>query len=238
MVNLLIFICMKTVGIIGGLGPETTSQFYLQLILKYKKINLRKRPPILLWSIPMDLAIEEDLIKRNKGTERYLPYLIDAAQRLEKGGADFLVIPCNSVHIFIKEIRAHVKIPVLSIVEETISYLNKNNINKVLLLATTSTVKNNLYQRLFEEKNIIYRIPDEKNQIILSNFINDIVNAKASQDDTQKLMILLSKLHPERDESILLACTDLQIVLKKNVGYTVYDTMQILLESTIREIGI
>ena len=229
---------MKTVGIIGGLGPETTSQFYLQLILKYRKVNPRKRPSILLWSIPMDLAIEEDLIKRNKGTERYLPYLTDAAQRLEKGGADFLVIPCNSVHIFIKEIRASVKIPVLSIVEETISYLNKNKINKVVLLATTSTVKNNLYQRLFEEKNIVYRIPDEENQIILSNFINDIVNARASQNDTQKLMTLLSKLNPGKDESILLACTDLQIALKQNADLPVYDTMQILLESTMRTIGV
>mgnify|MGYP000521764234 CR=1 FL=1 len=71
----------------------------------------------------MEYQIEEDLIQRAIGEERYIPFLVDAAKRLESGGADFIVIPCNSVHIFINEVRSAVKIPILSIVEETAKFL-------------------------------------------------------------------------------------------------------------------
>src|SRR3989338_4094567 len=127
---------MRTVGIIGGMGPETTARFYLEVIFKCYKKNKRQRPPILLWNTPLEYRIEEDLIKHAKGSERYVPYLIEAAKNLEKGGADFLVIPCNSVHIFIEKIRNEVKIPVLSIVEETEKFLRKKKSKQIGLLAT------------------------------------------------------------------------------------------------------
>src|SRR5258708_349756 len=128
---------MKTVGIIGGLGPETTAKFYLEIISNSQHQNNEARPPILMWSIPLPLGIEEDLITRAQGEERYLPFMIDAAKRLEKGGADFIVIPCNSVHIFINEVRSSVNIPVLSIIEETLKFLKNKSISKVGLLATS-----------------------------------------------------------------------------------------------------
>src|SRR3989338_6727859 len=103
---------MKKVGIIGGLGPETTSEFYLDLVFSCQKKDRTHRPSIIIASVP-------------------LPYKIEEAKRLEKSGADFIVMPCNSLHIFIKEIRNAVKIPVLSIVEETVKFLKKNKFKKV-----------------------------------------------------------------------------------------------------------
>jgi len=97
---------MKTVGIIGGLGPETTSEFYLELIFLCQKLNKVNRPPILIWNIPLPLKIEKELLIKDIGEKRYLPFLIEAAKILEKAGADFLVMPCNTMHIFIKEIRS------------------------------------------------------------------------------------------------------------------------------------
>lgn len=95
---------MKTVGIIGGLGPETTSEFYLEIIFSSYKKNKLTRPPVLVWNVPLPYKIEEDLITKAEGEERYIPFLIDAAHRLEKGGVDFLVMPCNSLHTFIEDI--------------------------------------------------------------------------------------------------------------------------------------
>ena len=122
---------MKTIGIIGGLGPETTSEFYLEIVFECYKKNKEQRPPILIWNVPLKYKIEEDLLEKAEGEERYIPYLIEAAKKLEKAGADFLVIPCNSVHAFIKEVRNSVKIPVLSILEETAKFLKNKNISKV-----------------------------------------------------------------------------------------------------------
>ena len=107
---------MKTVGIIGGLGPETTSEFYLELIFSCQKFNKVNRTPILIYIVPLPYDIEEDAIARSKGEERCVPFILDAAKSLERAGADFLVMPCNSLHTFIKEIRSAVKIPVFSIV--------------------------------------------------------------------------------------------------------------------------
>ncbi len=116
---------MKTVGIIGGLGPSTTAEFYLEVIFACQKENKTNRPPALIWNVPISYKIEREAIVESRGKERLVPFLIDAAKRLEKGGADFLVMPCNSLHTFIGEIRRSVKIPVLSIVEETAKFLKK-----------------------------------------------------------------------------------------------------------------
>ena len=67
---------MKTVGIIGGLGPETTSEFYLEIVFGCYKKNKENRPPILIWNVPLKYEIEEDLLMKATGEERYAPYPI------------------------------------------------------------------------------------------------------------------------------------------------------------------
>jgi len=96
---------MKTLGIIGGLGPETTSEFYLDVVFSCQKKDKTNRPSIIIASVPLPYEIEEDAIEKNTGIERCLPFLIKEAKRLEKAGVDFIVMPCNSLHIYIKELR-------------------------------------------------------------------------------------------------------------------------------------
>ena len=136
---------MKTAGIIGGLGPETTSKFYIEVIFKCFEKDKLNRPPILIWNVPLPYDIEERFITKAEGEEEYIPFLINAAKRLEAGGADFIVIPCNSVHIFIDEVKKAVSIPVLSIVEETVNFLKEKQIKEVGILATSATLQNRLY---------------------------------------------------------------------------------------------
>lgn len=139
---------MKTVGIIGGLGPEKTSEFYLDIIFTCQKKDKTARPGVIISSVPLPYAIEEDLILRNQGAEQYILFLTKEAQRLERSGADFLVMPCNSLHVFIKEIRKSVKIPVLSIIEETVKFLKEHQFKSVGIVSTSATIKNKLYRML------------------------------------------------------------------------------------------
>lgn len=149
----------KTVGIIGGLGPETTAKFYLEVISKAKLVDTTHRPQLAIWSVPMDLVVEDSFIKGNDESSEYTSLLVEGAKKLESIGADFLVIPCNSVHVFIDQIRQAVGIPILSIVEETYTFLREHNINKVGLLATSATVKSNLYGDLLEKNSIKVVLP-------------------------------------------------------------------------------
>jgi aspartate racemase len=224
---------MKTVGIIGGLGPETTAKFYLELIFGCYKKNKIARPPILLWNIPLDYKIEQDLLIKSIGEERYIPYLIDAARRLEKGGADFLVMPCNSLHIYIDMIRTAVKIPVLNIVEETVKFLEKKNVDKVGLLATTSLIKHGLYQNILNKAGIKDYLPDKNDQNIIGDLISNLVLNNYNNKDKEQILKVISKFKVIGLNTIILACTDLQLLIPKYPQLEIYDTMKILADSTV-----
>ncbi len=223
---------MKTVGIIGGLGPETTAKFYQEIISSCYKKNKKTRPPILMWSIPLPYKIESELIRENMGTERYLPFLRDAAKRLEDGGADFLVMPCNSLHVFIKEIRDSVNIPVLNIVEEMAKYLEAKDINKTGLLATTTTIESRLYENAFKEIGVLQVLPSEKGQVLLGKIIDMLVLGKETKEDRNKLLGLIRDLSSKGNGTVVLACTDLQLVVPRIKGVKIYDSMRILAERT------
>jgi len=227
---------MKTVGIIGGLGPETTSEFYLEIIFSCYQKNKKSRPPILIWNVPLEYKIEEDLIMKASGEEEYLPYLKEAAKRLESGGSDFLVMPCNSLHIFIEEIRKSVNIPVLSIVEETASLLKSKNINEVGIIATLLTIKNKLYETYLIINQIKQITPIESEQQEIGKLINNLVLNRYDDIDRKKLTNIIENLTKKGLSTVILACTDLQLLIPKIEGVQIYDTMKILADATVNKL--
>ncbi len=225
---------MKTIGIIGGLGPETSSKFYLEVILKSFQQNPIARPPILMWSVPIDYDVESDFINGSDRSKEYVALMVDAAQRLQAGGADFIVIPCNSVHIFINEVRSAVTIPVLSIIEVTIAFLKVQNISKVGLLATTASLQANLYQQPFAEEKITAIVPGAEDQSKMGVLINKLVREEYSDAQKEELLQIIS--HMANDVNvILLACTDLQLLAPSFEGVTIFDTMEILVGTTVEK---
>lgn len=227
---------MKTVGIIGGLGPETTSKFYLEVVFSCFEKDKNNRPPMLIWNVPLPYKIEEEFITHARGEEKYLPYLIDAAQRLEKGGSDFIVIPCNSVHILIDEVRKSVSIPVLSIIEETINYLKSKDIHEVGILATSATIRKKLYEDKLSQNEILVKVPDETDQDQMGHIINNLVHSRQNNEDKQKLLTITKKLADSGVKTILLACTDLQLITPQIPDIEIIDTMEILARSTVENI--
>lgn len=227
---------MKTVGIIGGLGPETTAKFYLEIIsLCYEK-QKNARPPLLMWSVPLPYDIEKELITKGAGEEKYLPYLIDVSKKLESGGADFLVMPCNTMHIFIEEIRKSVAIPVLSIVDETARFLKQKGVKEIGMLATMATVKHKLYQQVLEEHGIQSIFLDDALQDHIGEIINNLVLNRMTESEKEELFNMFVTLSNCGRRTILLACTDLQLAVKDMKGVDIYDTMKILAEATANEI--
>ncbi|MFH1780098.1 MAG: amino acid racemase [Candidatus Micrarchaeota archaeon] len=224
---------MKTVGIIGGLGPETTAEFYLELIFGCYRKNKKVRPPILIWNVPIDYRIEETFIVHAKGEEKYLPYLIEAAKKLEHAGTDFLVMPCNSMHVFIDAIRASVGIPVLSIVEETSRFLHTNQIHRVGLLATEATVKHGLYKKVLDKQGISVAVPNGLDQARIGKLINHLVLKRGTNTDREKLMSVINDFGKQGVEDVILACTDLQLILPQHKKIRIYDTMKIFADATV-----
>lgn len=227
---------MKSVGVIGGLGPETTSEFYLEVIFGCQKQNTTQRPLIVISSVPLLFEVEKDLIASNTGKERYIPFLVNEAQRLEKSGVDFLVMPCNSLHVFIKEIRATVKIPVLSIVEETISYLKQNNFSKVGLISTSATVKNNVYEDELRKNQITFETPSDLERAKMDKIIQKLIEGRQLNADRAEIINTANNLAKSGVDCVALACTDLQLLLPSSMDVPIFDTMKILANATVREI--
>lgn len=227
---------MKTVGIIGGLGPETTSEFYLDIIFSCQRKDKSARPGIIIASVPLPYEIEEDLILRNEGSDRYIPYLVAEAQRLEQAGADFIVMPCNSLHIFINQIRKSVSIPVLSIIEETVKFLKRENFGSVGIVSTSATIKNKLYENAFAENNIQYIAPDELQQARMGKFILNLVTGQQKNRDRDELISIIGDFEDKNVDCVILACTDLQLLIPQHTKLKIFDTMKILADSTTEAI--
>src|SRR3989344_2384713 len=228
---------MKTVGIIGGLGPETTSKFYLEIISSCLKKNKNQRPAILIWSVPILLKVEEQLITKNVGEEKYLPLLIEAAKILEQAGANFLVMPCNTMHFFIEEIRNAINIPVLSIVEETVSIIKKRKISEVGILATSMTINKKLFKSKFNAVGIKEMIPNKKEQGVLDKVIHKLVLGKQHFEDKVEVDKVIIKMVRQGIIKIILACTDLQLIIKTRSDAEIFDTMKILADAAVEKIN-
>lgn len=232
-----LFNTMKTVGIIGGLGPETTSEFYLELIFSCQKLNKVHRPGILIYSVPLPYDIEEEAIAKGKGEERCLPFLLEAAKNLESAGADFIVMPCNSLHVFIEEIRGFVSVPVLSIVEETAKFLEKENISEIGLISTAITLNKKLYEKIFLANSIKQVTPDDSQQLKINKIIHNLVSNRHDDADREELFEIINDFKKKGLKHIILACTDLQLFIPDEYSsLKIYDTMKIFANATVREI--
>lgn len=227
---------MKSVGVIGGLGPETTSEFYLEVIFQCQKRNQQQRPSIVISSVPLLFEIEKDLIESNTGKERYVPFLVNEARRLEKSGVDFLVMPCNSLHVFINEIRESVSIPVLSIVEETIGYLKKHNYKNVGLISTSATIANNVYESQLSNEGINFATPDDLQRAKMDKIIQRLINGQHLNRDRELILEVVNNLSNQGVDCVALACTDLQLLLPNSNKVPIFDTMKVLAESTVEAI--
>lgn len=227
---------MKTLGIIGGLGPETTSEFYLDIVFLCQKKDKIHRPSIIIASVPLPYKIEEEAIAKNIGFEKIPPFLIKEAKRLEKAGADFIVMPCNSLHVFIKELRGAVGIPVLSIVEETVKFLKKNNLNKVGIVSTSATIKNKLYENAFVENKIGYETPDDFQQAKMGKFILNLVTGMQNNKNREELIQIINDFEKKKVDCVVLACTDLQLLIPQHPTLKIFDTMKMFVDATVDEL--
>jgi aspartate racemase len=223
---------MKTVGIIGGLGPETTAHFCLNIIKQCEDMGAPSRPPLLSWNIPLPLEIERDLILHSRGEERYVPLLIEAAQKLERGGADFLVMPCNSLHIFVEQIGDSVSIPVLSIIEVACEHLGSQGIQRVGVLATATTVQSGMFQKALRLRGIEAVLPSISDQEMLAKIILNIIEGKSTQADERELEGMSMRIGVQ---TMLLACTDLQLLMQEKEGVEIIDTMHLLAGAASKE---
>jgi len=224
---------LRTIGIIGGLGPDTTSRFYMSVIRECFRHGTKANPGILIYSVPIDHEEEAHAIKDARGEDVFLPMLFEAIAKLESN-VEFIVMPCNTLHLHIEKLRGVSSVPVLSIVEETIKYLNLNYIQDVALLATGLTVKKKLYQEPLEKNGVKVILPSEAQQMQLNKAVQRLVTGKARAKDRENIREIISSFKG-KTKTVLLACTDLQLIAPQHPDLHVIDSMAVLAKATANE---
>ena len=223
---------VQRLGIIGGLGPETSSKFCLNINQRFRKITLCQ-PNIVLENVPVPLHVEQSLIQ-GKNNEDMLVLLERAIDNLNNNKTDFIVIPCNTVHIFIDTLRKRSTVPIVSIIEESSKRCVDMNLQKVGLLATQKSIESELFNNEFKKVGISILLPTKPNQQEINKSILRIVDGKATKNDKKVLMNSISELVSKNADAILLGCTDLSIVISdSDCSIPVLDTCKILEDSTV-----
>lgn len=228
---------MKTLGIIGGVGPQTTSEVYLSIVDLIRKNGREKYPPIVIYNLPFPFTLEHEAIVAGRNSEKMEPYLIEGAKILKKSGADIGILPCNTLHVFINQIREAAGFPFLNILEETALLLSSRNIKQVGILATETTIHSNLYKNRLENKSIKTVQPPRNEQDVLNNIIIQLLSGVKNAAQQDKLETICNNLVQQGADAILLACTDLQLIAKDiKCTVPIFDTTEILVRAAVREI--
>lgn len=226
---------MKTIGILGGVGPETTSIIYHSIIDKFKENMEDKYPSIVVYNLPFPFVIEDEVIIKGINSHKMLPYLLNGAKILEKAGATFGILPCNTLHKYINEIRKSVGMPFLSIPDETVLKLKSIEVRTVGILATGTTVKDKLYDGILKKHGIDIIYPTKNQQKGLNRIIMGLINKEKNKQQEQEIERICLSLYRKGARCILLACTDLQMA-KFSTNIPIVDTTDILIKASVREL--
>jgi aspartate racemase len=227
---------MKIAGIIGGFGPEATIRLQLEIVEAFRGLNIKNRPPLLIWQTPVPTKTEKLLIIKAKGLQKFLPFLIDAAQRLENGGADFLVLPCNTMHLLINDLQMSTSLPIVNLIEEIATILSQDGIKRIGIIAAQRTIENGLHQRCLLAKGIKPILPSGGQQNLINNAISQILSNENLDRAKIGLLKVTKNLQAKGIKDILLACTDLKPFFPEVTNVKVHDTLQILANVTVRKI--
>lgn len=218
----------KKIGILGGMGPEATADFYMKIINIFQNKFGAKYdsdfPQIIINSIPLP-----DIVETETNEKEIEKMLIEGAILLERAGADFITIPCNSVSKFIPSMRTLLKIPILSIIEETIRKIKGN---KIGVLGTNYTLDNKIYENPLKiiKKDVI--LPNEVDRRELTSIIINILSNKDKKILGEEISKIISKLRERGCEEIILGCTELPLITDKS-DYLI-NSLQVLAEETIK----
>ncbi len=226
---------MKTLGIIGGVGPLATMYFGDMIVRMTDAAQDQDHLNTIILndtSIPDRTAFILDRTKPDP-----VPRLISDAQLLESLGAGVLAIPCNTAHTFYEDIQGSVGIPLVHMVNETVRRAAAHGAVRVGILATTGTVRAGVYQEACRREGLTPVIPDADVQAKIMDVIYDQVKA-GKPADTDMWQAITDSMDTERCDRIILGCTELSIVKKElALGNRYIDAMQVLSEAVILKCG-
>ena len=230
---------LKTIGIMGGMGPAATVDLMSRIISMTDASADQEHIPMIVDSNTRIPDRTEAILGRG---ESPVPEMLASAKRLEAAGADFIVIACHAAHYYVPEIKDKIGIPVIDMPEETAKLLKMNGVNRAAVLATDGTVRSGLYGAALERFGIQTVYPDERQQKTVMSLVYDYVKKGVTDPadlPREEMTSIIGDLSSQGAEALLLASTELPIAfsimgLRSNAFI---DPTVVLAKSAIRAAG-
>lgn len=226
---------MKTIGIVGGLGPESTIEYYRLLIASYqKRAGEKVLPSVVINSVDVYRGLA--FLDANR-PDLLADYLAEAVRRLADAGADFAIISANTPHLVFEQVQAQSSIPIISIVDAACAEARARGIERIGLLGTRFTMRAPFYPDVFARANIAVVIPSENEvEYIHEKYINELLKGITLPATHDELVRIIEQMK-EQDgiEAVLLAGTELPLILTESnfAGLPVLDTTKIHVEAAV-----
>ena len=213
---------MKKIGILGGLGPESTTAYYEYITREYyRRYGDYAYPEIIIYS----LSFQEFIDAGYEAAEK----IKSAIENLHRAGADFVIASCNSIHIVYEEVSKSIPIPWLSIIDATAEEIKKSGISKVGLLGTIFTMGKGFYKKGLIQHRIETIIPSTDDQKKINNIIyNELVLNEVRDESRCIILKIIEKLNRKGAQGIVLGCTELPFLIKQeDLNIKIFNTTTI-----------
>ncbi|WP_340111426.1 aspartate/glutamate racemase family protein [Maribellus mangrovi] len=230
---------MKRIGIIGGLGPEATIDYYKTIINYFNEENKNRQavyPEIVIYSVDMWKFV--GLLNDGKRKEA-AKYLADRIVDLENAGADFAVLSANTPHLVFDEVQDRLGIPLISIVESCAKRAKEMKLGRCLLLGTRFTMQNDFYRKVFKDFDIDIFVPDEEQiEFIHSKIFNEMELGIFTEQTKNEFLEIIADLKDKHNvDAVILGCTEFPLLFKEKeyLQLPFLNTTKIHVEAIIEE---
>ena len=219
---------MKTIGLLGGMSWESSIEYYRIINQEVKaRLGGMHSAQCLMYSVDFS-AIEK--LQHAGEWDALTQAMIDAVRRLEKGGADILVICTNTMHRMADEIQAVTRIPLLHIADATAAAIKALGLHTIGLLGTRFTMEGDFYRgKLEKDHGLKVLIPDNEGREIVHHIIYDELVQGIIREDSRKAYLgVIAELKSRGAEGVILGCTEIPLLVKQaDVSIPIFDTTTI-----------
>lgn len=230
---------MKTIGIIGGLGPEATIDYYKEILRQYNEIKGAQNldyPEIIVYSVSLHKFIS--LLEKGQLDEA-ASYIAVAINCLKDAGADFAAISANTPHLLFSQIQSLCQLKLISIVESCAIKAKEKGVKKCCLIGTKFTMKADFYKSTFLKYGIEICVPSAENINFIHNKLFTELEHGIYSDETKRsiFQILKNVKESQGADSVILGCTEFPIMFPENsyFGIPFFNTTRIHVQQILKE---
>jgi aspartate racemase len=227
---------VTTVGLVGGLGPESTIDYYRRILAEYAKVDPGASPSILIDSLDVQRGLE--LVANDH--PGLIEYLMESIDRLTRAGVDFIAITANTAHIVFDELAERSRVPLLSIVETCADEAERLGVKRPMLLGTRFTMEARFYHEIFARRGMQVVSPTAAERLrVHERYVGELLKGDFRDTTRNEILALVERLRrDERVDCVILGGTELPLLLKTDRvdGLPTLDTTALHVAGIVRRL--